>query len=288
MHYKSYYERVSANIKANPRKWLGSIVLVLVERLCEHRALEWTNNRMDEGAVFMIPHIHNILTETIAHPWMSAFFLLAFYSIVIVAIAHISALHSRSNRESPTDIPTGQPAERVRREPDAPLKWPASASAADAKLSDSLELPSSDGIGIQFKCYCDSSTGNSGVVMLCTNDTTQTFTACRARVNIAKSFDSRRSMFVDDLTAHTLLAPFGDVPHNNQSASSWLVRISPDKTHLEIGAGKCPLTWPPREPVIQKQIWLLNISVEAYGIIPREFTIRVEWLRPDTIKVRLP
>lgn len=267
MDLRGYFERVGANIKANPWKWLGGLALVLAQKLFEHRALLWANNRVDEGASIVVPYIRDILMTVVAHPWVSVFVLLASYSILMVAIAHVSAWRSQ----------------------EVPLQ---SANATDnADPSDSLELLSPDRVGVHIQAFHQPETGIDGLLLSILNETTTMLKSCIGRVNRARSLDSKRSTFIDGLSASTLLHPFGDVPHNDESKPQWLVRISNDKARLEIGAtnGEGGLRWPPREPLQILQVWLLTISIEVEGQTQHEFVFRMEWSRQsNTLKVRLP
>lgn len=197
-----------------------------------------------------------------------------------------------SNKSVPRDAvpsPLSPIAQRVHSSPanQPDLKHQTTVAAA-VDLSDSSEITFPDGIGIRVWFYCDSTTGSRGLLMAVINETTQLLKFCKGRVNGAKSFDSKRSVFIDDLLAHTLLESFGSVAHNNESGGQWITRIC--KGHLEIGnvGNQGILHWPSREPVAHTQLWILNISVEAEGVAAHEFTCRLEWARQaDTIRVKV-
>ena len=228
-----------------------------------------------------MPYLRDVLTASVAHPLWSVFVLLAAYSITMITIAHLSALRNRSEREvrSLASHPPPSPG-IVRRLP----------TSHDAGLLDSLEIPSPDGLGIHVWSIHQPATGDAGLLMSVINDGTEPLKSRKVRLARARSFDSKRKTFIDDLQAHVLLPAFGDVPHNEESEAEWLILINHDKGQLEIGGkrGGVPLRWPPREPIQTKQVWLLTVAVEAERVALHEFHFRMEWTRPDTIKVRKP
>jgi hypothetical protein len=81
---------VSPEIRRHPWKWLGGVILVIVEKLAEHRALGWVNDKIDEGAGPLFNAIRDFLAFCIAHFWLSTFVILAAYCIGVVIVAYLS------------------------------------------------------------------------------------------------------------------------------------------------------------------------------------------------------
>jgi len=170
--------------------------------------------------------------------------------------------------------------------PGPPIKLASNEKTTSASAPDGLELLSDD-VGVRIRFYRDPSPGGEGLLIRVINETTEPLKSCTVRVNGARSFDSKRKTFVPDQLAHVLLPPFGNVAHNGESDEKWLVRISSDQTHLELGSinGQGILRWPTREPIARPQVWLLDVSVEADGLAACNFCFRMEWGQ-NTIKVR--
>ncbi|MGA3028709.1 MAG: hypothetical protein ABSF98_28545 [Bryobacteraceae bacterium] len=239
----------------------------------------------------MIPYIRDILTATIAHPWLSAFALVATYSIAMVAIAHIAPMVDKhKQREIPPEAAL-QPMPAIRVPQPAPVRRLKVPMEAEAALSDALRLTSPDGIDVLIRSYHQPDTGIDGLLVSIGNARTETLNNCTARVNGAQNFDSKMKIFRDDPLAHIQLAPFGDISPGSAPAghAQWLVRIN-QKEQLQLSnvEGIGVLHWPNTEPP-QVQTWRLWVSIVADGLAPWEFHFRAVWPRQSrTIKVRRP
>lgn len=284
MHYK----RVVAKIKAHSWKAaLGAVLILAVEKLVEHRLLEWANNRIDEGATKLMPYFRDILAASIAHPWWSVFVFLAGYSIVMVAVAHLSAW--------------GDPTEGQHQESSK------AASSADsllqshldsAALSDSLELLSPQGIETHIRVSHQTETGIDGLLMSIVNRGERTLDSCRTVVENFRSFDSRRQSFRVESAGNAEVVRFSAVRPDYDSGGYWFVRINKQSEQLEIGntIGKGVMLWPPKDPALAQK-WLLTVRLEgavrADQGLPQSlsvwrFDVCIEWTRPNILRISNP
>ena len=88
MHLDSTLE----HLRSHPKRWLGIVAPIIIMKLIEHRALTWTNERVDEGFIVILPAIRELFGWTVSHPWLSVFVVAAIYSMGMVAIAHSAVL----------------------------------------------------------------------------------------------------------------------------------------------------------------------------------------------------
>ncbi len=292
-----YYKRVIANINAHPRKWAGSVVLVIGERLLEHRLLGWANDRIDEGATRLMPYLRDILTASIAHPWWSLFVLLAAYSIVMIAISHLSVLlpfvirarsasdaNTKSKQNRATGLGSDHPSKYLAtNENDPPFI---------ADLSDEFEVSSPDELLVRIRASHDSEI--DALLVHIVNRGERTLDSCRMVVESFRSFDSRRNKFRVESAGNAEVVRFGAVRPDYESGGYWFVKIDKQSQQLEIGnTGRGVMSWPPKDPV-STQTWLLTVRLE--GEVRTEqsrpqplpmwrFEVCVAWRKPNTLLV---
>lgn len=88
-------------IRRDPaKKWIPAFLLLLAERLLEHRLLAWANEKLDEGAGPVIAFLQGILADSIKHPWVSGFCILGTYAFGVVLWAYVPIM-ARFFRKSP-------------------------------------------------------------------------------------------------------------------------------------------------------------------------------------------
>jgi len=255
---KQYYERVRAKIKANPWKWSGGVFLVVIAKLIEHRGLEWANKQLDEEATLVMPHVRDTLYAAIAHPWVSAFVLLASYSILMVAIAHISAI---------TKLP------RIT------LPIP----------SQDLELSSPDERRIRLTNH--STNGVNGLILSLINDRADNHLGpSRIATADALSYDSRKAKFCSS-SDHTPIeiGRYGATPPGAiakelsfQQESRWLLRIHDNRLELGNVTDVGILPWPGGDSN-DEEIWLLALSIHSEALPSWLVKIRLQWSRGSSM-----
>jgi len=269
-------------IVSKAKYWLWILLVWVVEEILKHRLFSWINGQIDKLSAMLGPHMMiavssaatSLTSWTAAHPFELFMSFVGLYCVAVVSHACYSVAHRIEANDPSPPAPPGPSVDR---------------SATMAPLDD-LEIPSDDGLGIRVWFSNQPATGTVGLLISVINDGTESLKSRKVRLARARSFDSKRKNFIDDLQAHVLLPAFGDVPHNNESKAEWLVLINHDKGQLEIGGkrGGVPLRWPPREPIQTKQVWLLTVAVEAERVALHAFHFLMEWTRPNTIKVRKP
>jgi hypothetical protein len=284
MHSQWHWNGFKTNIKKHPWKWLGALVLAFIHGSIEHALYGWTNERIENGATVLMPYFRDMLVAAIAHPWFTVYLLIASYGLLMILIAYLSPLPNTGDQEIMLPSPVGGSASNP--SPTTAITRPP--PSVGTGLLDSLEILSDDGLGIHV--WFSSQPLTAGLLISVINDGTEKLKSCKVRLARARSFDSKRKTFIDDPQAHVLLPPFDDVPHKQESGAEWLVRISRDRERLEIGRvdGQMSLRWPPREDIQNRHVWLLTVTVESETMALHEFHFRIEWLRPNTIKVRKP
>src|SRR5260370_474218 len=74
-----------------PKPLLFGALVIAIEKMAEHRALQWANERVDEGAVLLIPHIQSILKAASDHFWWSLLIMVGVYCTILVGFSYLSA-----------------------------------------------------------------------------------------------------------------------------------------------------------------------------------------------------
>jgi hypothetical protein len=99
-----YFQRSLEEIRRHPRRWLWGLLVIALEKLLEHRALAWANDRVDDGAVLLLPEIRDTLMAAIHHPVISVLLMAAAYAVGMVFFAHYTAWRKNRNRSSSTGL----------------------------------------------------------------------------------------------------------------------------------------------------------------------------------------
>jgi len=145
-----------------------------------------------------------------------------------------------------------------------------------------LRLRSPQDLNIRIRLH-EGEHGIRGLVANLINDRSTNLSNCMIIVRDAKSFDARRQTYREIFGMQARrVAYYRDVLAGDQTTDSWLVRIAGDRLELGDHLGEGVLFWPKGDPA-ESEVWLLTLYIEAGGLDPWIFDLRVAWSRGSNV-----